>query len=644
MCGITGIWNFDKKPVDRARFERFTDSLSHRGPDGRGTWFHENAGIALGHRRLAILDLSDGGHQPMSYDGGRYWITYNGEIYNFLELRADLEKKGHVFRSQSDTEVILAAYREWGTDMLLRFNGMWAFAIYDQEEQTIFISRDRFGIKPFLYTLTASRFAFASEMKAFSYLDGFEPSVDRESASIFLRNGFGIEGTDRTMLKGLRRLPGGHYGIIKGGRLSIVRWWNTLDHLIEPPSSLEAQAEHFRELFYDSIRIRMRSDVPIGTCLSGGFDSTAIVCALAEIGRQRKDPRQAQDWQQAFVATFPGASNDERVQAEEAIRFAGIQARFMPVTESDALLNIHKILMDFDDVYIGLPTPVWLIYRELRKAKVVVSLDGHGADELMGGYEQMDYMTFHDAPSLLFSPIRNMRLMKEHMTSLSSDGKGLLDTLTTTGMSALLYHPDLAFLRRIMRSICPDQEGAFLRRNVRFPHDDFIAPPSNDKLPSHWGEINRMLYPMFHSSILPTILRNFDRLSMAHGVEVRMPFMDWRLVTFVFSLPDSSKLGDGFTKRVARLGMAGKMPDSIRLSKTKIGFNSPLPEWLNGPLQPWVNGFLTKSKEHELIDLPRFQRFLKENMDKRSWAWPNTVTAWRLLHFLWFEKAFVKRR
>lgn len=612
MCGITGIWNFDKKPVDRARFERFTDSLAHRGPDGRGVWTSQDDGIALGHRRLAILDLSEEGRQPMSYDDGRYWITYNGEIYNFLELRADLGKKGHVFRSQSDTEVILAAYREWGTDMLLRFNGMWAFAIYDQEEQTIFISRDRFGIKPFLYTLTASRFAFASEMKAFSYLDGFEPSVDRESASIFLRNGFGIEGTDRTMLKGLRRLPGGHYGIIKGGRLSIVRWWNTLDHLIEPPSSLEAQAEHFRELFYDSIRIRMRSDVPIGTCLSGGFDSTAIVCALAEIGRQRKDPRQAQDWQQAFVATFPGASNDERVQAEEAVRFAGIRGNFFPVVDSDALANIERILTDFEDPYISLPTPAWLIYRELRRAKVVVSLDGHGADELMGGYIPM------------------------------GDGNDLFHDIRTSFRSVLLYHPYFEILRRIAKRLHRDPGSALLRRPAHYPQKDFIPVPSHDKLPSHWGEINRMLYPMFHSSILPTILRNFDRLSMAHGVEVRMPFMDWRLVTFVFSLPDSSKLGDGFTKRVARLGMAGKMPDSIRLSKTKIGFNSPLPEWLNGPLQPWVRSLMEWNKEHELIDMPRFQRFIGENLSERSWTWENAETAWMYLHYLWFETGFLK--
>jgi len=614
MCGITGIWNFDKSPVDRSTFDQFTDSLAHRGPDGRGTWFNESGEIALGHRRLSILDLSEEGCQPMSYSGGRYWITYNGEIYNFLELRIELEQKGHFFRSQGDTEVILGAYQEWGPDMLLRFNGMWAVAIFDTLEQTLFIARDRFGIKPFLYHLTGARFAFASELKAFKHLEGYEAAIDSESADVFLRNGFGIEGTVRTMLLGIRRLPGGHYGLVKDGKLSVVRWWNTLDHLLEIPSSFEAQAERFQELFYDSIRLRMRSDVPIGTCLSGGFDSTAVVCALADIGKHQHGSRQAKDWQHAFVATFPGAVNDESPQAQEAVLFAGVKATLMPVTENDALLDIDRVLSDFDDVYIGLPTPAWLIYRELRKSKVVVSLDGHGADELMGGYISME------------------------------ENRSLFHTIITSSRPALLYLRNFALLRRIANSMGRGSSRAFLRRgSMPSRYGDFAFPGENDRLPSHWGTVNRMLYPMFHSDILPTILRNFDRISMAHGIEVRMPFMDWRLVTFVFSLPDSSKIGDGYTKRVARIGMSGKMPDSIRLSKKKIGFNSPLPEWLNGPLQPWVRDLLNKSKDHALINMPQLKRYIQENMDKRSWTWQNVETAWRYLHYLWFERTFLKR-
>ncbi len=612
MCGITGIWNFDHRPIDTQRFDAFTDSLTHRGPDGRGVWIDQKEGIALGHRRLAILDLSEQGRQPMSYADGRFRITYNGEIYNFIELRAELEQKGHVFRSQSDTEMILAAYQEWGPEMLLRFNGMWAFAIHDAREHVLFVARDRFGIKPFLYHLSSTRFAFASELKAFKHLEGLEPIMDKESGAVFLSNGFGIEGTDRTMLEGVRRLPGGHYGLIKNGRLSVVRWWNTLDHLVDVPASLDAQAERFRELFYDSIRLRMRSDVPIGTCLSGGFDSTAVVCALAEIGKGKQYDRQTSDWQKAFVATFPGAANDERAQAEEAVHFSGVTARFTPVTDQEGLSHIDKVLLDFDDVYIGLPTPAWLIYRELRKANVLVSLDGHGADELMGGYVSMQ------------------------------EKKSILDVIRSACTPILVYSPYFAFLRAIAKRVRPIAESSFLRPDFG-RRTIFSAPPMKDKLPGNWDTINRMLYPMFHATVLPTILRNFDRLSMAHGIEVRMPFMDWRLVTYIFSLPGRSKIGEGYTKRVARVGMAGKMPDSIRLSKTKMGFNAPLPEWFSGPLLPWMNNILNRNTEHELIDMPRFLKFFDNHVDKKTWTWQNSTLAWQHLHYLWFETVFTAR-
>lgn len=611
MCGIAGIWNFDRRPVGRAAIDAFTDSLAHRGPDGRGVWTGDADGIALGHRRLSILDLSDDGSQPMSSADGRYTITYNGEIYNFLELRAELERKGHVFRSASDTEVILAAYREWGPEMLPRFNGMWAFAIYDNRERSLFIARDRFGIKPFLYHLGEKRFAFASELKAFRRLDGFASALDRESAAVFLRNGFGVEGTERTMLQEVRRLPAGHYGVLRDGRLTMVRWWNTLDHLVEPPSSLAAQAERFRELLYDSIRLRMRSDVAIGTCLSGGFDSTAVVCALADIGRTRRDLRQATDWQRAFIATFPGASNDERAEAEVAANYSGVRASFLPVTDADALAGIDSVLTDFDDVYIGLPTAVWLLYRELRRAKVVVSLDGHGADELMGGYVPM------------------------------AEGSGLFHGAGTALRTALFYHPAFELLRRAARAVRRDPESAFLMPHVPSPGEAFTPLGMNDRLPERWGAANHMLYQMFHSRVLPTILRNFDRMSMAHGVEVRMPFMDWRLVAYLFSLPDASKIGGGYTKRVARLGMAGKMPDGIRLSRRKVGFNSPLPEWFNGPLRPWVREILDGTGEHDLINMPLLRSYVSEQTAGRSWAWRNAVTVWRRLHLLWFERKFI---
>ena len=649
MCGIAGIWNFDGAPVAAATIDRFNDSLSHRGPDGRGVWFSDDSSVALGHRRLAILDLSEDGKQPMSYADGRYWITYNGEIYNFIEIRAELEAKGYLFQSTSDTEVILAAYIEFGEEMLFRFNGMWAFAIYDCRERVLFIARDRFGIKPFHYRLTKGQFAFASELKAFKCLDGYEAGIDNDCAAVFLRNGFAIEGSIRTMLAGVNRLQGGYCGVLRNGILTTKRWWNTLDHLIEPPESFERQAEEFRELFYDAVKIRMRSDVPVGSCLSGGFDSSAIVCAMAEIGKNSHELRQAENWQQTFVATFPGAFNDERAEAEEVIKFANVKGNFFPIADKDALDEIDRVLHDFDDVYIGMPTAPWLIYRELRRAKVVVSIDGHGADELMGAYMQADSLLFHDAPSLLFSPADNLDLLKQYETALERfAGFGSL-RFKSPAMALFDNHPSIRPIRKIVTQL--QKVGTLLSGHTSYIRKrttnmaDFQLVAESDKLPAQWGNINRTLYRMFHSDTLPTILRNFDRLSMAHGVEIRMPFMDWRLVRFLFSLPDSSKIGQSENKRVAREAMKGRMPESIRSARHKIGFNSPMPEWLNGPLDSWATD-LAGSKDlqgHELIDGAEFLKVVTKHTEEKSWTWQNSGAVWQVLNYLWFEKEFLKK-
>lgn len=650
MCGITGIWNFTQGKIATSAIDRFTDSLAHRGPDGRGVWVEDDRSLALGHRRLAILDLSGDGKQPMTYSHGRYVITFNGEIFNFVEIRAELESKGYAFTSSSDTEVILASYAEWGARMLHRFNGMWAFAIYDRFEKTLFIARDRFGIKPFLYLLSSQQFAFASELKAFKYLEGYSPCIDYETSQVLLEDGFNVEGTERTLLAGVRRLQAGHYGLLKNGKLTIVRWWKTLDHLVEPPSTIGEQAEYFRELFYDAVRIRMRSDVPIGSCLSGGFDSSAVVCALAEIGREHADLRQAREWQQTFIATFPGSANDERESAEEVVRFTGVRGNFFPVTDSEALNNIETVLQAFDDVYIGMPTAIWLIYRAMRRARVVVSLDGHGADELMGGYVQPDFLYFHNAPSLLRSAFENIQLIKDYRSLVSHFEHLRIAGIFRSPLAAfLMNHPSLGGRILSNRSLLKKAKKAFRRPFLRSTRsktdDDFTMVGSCDRLPDQWGFLNRRFYEMFHSTLLPTILRNFDRLSMAHGIEIRMPFMDWRLVSYIFSLPDASKIGAGFSKRVAREAMRDRMPEKIRSAKYKIGFNSPLPEWFNGPLREWMLNLVESERcqKHELIDGRRFASFVRTHTKQKSWNWQNCSNAWLTLHYLWFEGSFLAR-
>ncbi|MFN5718873.1 MAG: asparagine synthase (glutamine-hydrolyzing), partial [Bradyrhizobium sp.] len=557
MCGIAGIVNLRGNPVEPAEISRLTSLIAHRGPFGEGTWFNAKRNVAFGHRRLAIIDPGEGGYQPMVSGDGRHVIVYNGEIYNFLELRRELEAKGAVFRSQSDTEVILAAWQAWGEDMLLRFNGMWALAIYDTATDELFLARDRFGIKPMLYALSSERFVFASEQRALARSGLLETSLDIDVARRLLLDPFGIEGSERTLYSQVRRLQGGHCMWLRQGRVQVRRWWRTVDHLPAIPQTETERVARFRDLFQDSVALRMRSDVPIGTCLSGGFDSSAVICAMASHEKAGMGPRDSTAWRHAFVATFPGASNDERPMAEEAAAWADVAPSFLEIGRADALTDLDRILDDNDDVYIGLPSAPWLIYRELRRQNVTVSLDGHGADELMGAY-------FQEGQSAAFR-IRNAAAALMSRSRLAQRG--------------------IDFLRAQMIS---RQGRYFLRGGLTAIPAALPLVAENDELPDTWGALNRRLYRMFHSTTLPTILRNFDRLSMAHGIEVRMPFMDWRLVTYTMALPETSKSADGMTKVVARQAMANLMPESIRTARRKVGFNSPMPEWLNGPLAGWT--------------------------------------------------------
>jgi asparagine synthase (glutamine-hydrolysing) len=606
VCGIAGIVNLRGEPVQPSEISRLTNLLAHRGPVGEGLWFSDDRTVAFGHRRLAIIDPTEGGYQPMRSADGRYIIVFNGEIYNFLELRRELEAQGAVFRSQSDTEVILAAWRQWREDMLPRFNGMWALAIYDTEARDLFLARDRFGIKPLLYVISPTRFVFASEQRALVRSRLFDPSLDLDVARRLIVDAFGIEGSERTLFKEVRRLQGGHFVWMRQGRTEIKRWWRTIDHLPEVPKRDAERVERFRELFMDAVALRMRSDVPIGTCLSGGFDSSAVVCAMAGHERAGLGPRESASWRHAFVASFPGALNDERPQAEEAAAWAEVTPTIVEIDETCALNDIDRILDDNDDVYIMLPTAVWLTYRELRRRNVTVSLDGHGADELMGAYLQ-------DGAWASFR-VRNSLAALTSRSQLAGRSVDLLRAIVLNFRSQFFLRDGLVRLPQPL-----DLVGA---------HDD---------LPLDWGPLNRRLYRMFHSTVLPTILRNFDRLSMAHGIEVRMPFMDWRLVTYTMALPESSKSSEGYTKLIARQAMKDRMPESIRMSRRKVGFNSPMPEWLNGPLSGWTMSLLDKkiSAFSELVDEARLHREVQRLSASKSWNWENVGRIWPYLNLKW---------
>jgi asparagine synthase (glutamine-hydrolysing) len=563
MCGILGTLPATHETLLKISL----DSLKHRGPDGYGIW-NDAEEISLGHRRLAILDLSENGHQPMEYNN-RWVITFNGEIFNFLEIRQILKHKGYNFISDSDTEVILAAYQEWGEKCLNRFNGMWAFAIWDKQTKRLFLARDRFGVKPLFYAFVGEKFIFASEMKA---IFPFLKEVKRSSYFDWcLNNIYNYETSEYSLIEGIKRFPAGNYAFLdKTNRsLEFHRYWNTLEHLQEIPESYERQVEVFRELFFDACRLRMRADVKIGTALSGGLDSSSVTASLGYI--TKSEAKLSRDWYNVFVATFPNTELDERAYAEILTSTLGINAFFETINPQDGIKNLEQYLWLFEELYLTSPIPMIEIYKAMRGKGIIVSLDGHGADEMLSGYG-----------NALFN------IAKENPFNCSLN-KQIIQTYKE--IRNIKYE-------RMWKYFVDGYEG---RKNIlkHYAREILGMNPKENLKEKKLGFFNQYLFDLFHTSILPTLLRNYDRYSMAASVEVRMPFMDYRLVSFSFSLPWSSKYRNGFTKAILRDAMSLYMPAEIAWRKTKIGFGTPFTEWIRGA---WKDYFLDTIHSNDFLN------------------------------------------
>lgn len=635
MCGIAGLLNRDGRPAEAAVVQPITAALAHRGPDGEG--IHVDRYVGLGHRRLAILDLSDSGRQPLPCVDGRYWVTFNGEIYNFVELRRELEGHGYRFRTETDTEVIGVAYDRWGPDCVLHFNGMWAFAIWDSVEEELFLSRDRFGIKPLFYHLTSERFVFASELKSFLYLEGFEPRQSEKMTWAALYRPGWLEMLEDSLLEGVKQLHGGRNMLVSRTEARVWRWWRTLDHIPPVASTFKAQAEEFRELFFDSCRLRLRSDVPVATCLSGGIDSSAVICTLgalhdqldAGVGADRISP----DYQRAFVATYPGTDKDERPYAELAVERSGATPRYRVMDPSDAVTTLSQFTYDYENIGMSLLFPLWSIYRELRRDGVAVSLDGHGGDELFAGYRQ-HVVGALQRTNVFRSPARVWDLVD---TLRGLDGK------EGRSRSQLLLDQAKAAVRGQSSGA-----GSLHSQWVRgtFPLDEELEPDeAEEREINSLGPLSAGLYRAVHRGGLPNILRNFDRCSMAHGVEIRMPFMDWRLVCYAFALPDASKVGGGFTKRIVREAMRGVVPDPLLERRDKIGFMPPLLEWLRSGLGDvaWESVQRPEFVESELWDGPAIRDFVAARHRSNSWAPGDALEVWPFVQAQLWRENFLER-
>jgi asparagine synthase (glutamine-hydrolysing) len=599
MCGIAGI--VDPEGFDQQTLVEMTQMIAYRGPDGYGFAFAEGGNsldmeinhnqdprphearpvIGLGNRRLAILDVSTAGSQPMQTEDRTHTITFNGEIYNYQEIRQELERAGIRFRSHTDTEVILRAYQCWGEECLHRFNGMWAFAIWDRARQTLFCARDRFGVKPFYYALHQGRFLFASEIKQILHASGMPRTANPATVYPFLEWGL-MDHSAGTFFEGIHQLQGGHcltLEIKSPLTPNVRRYWELQTEPQLSLSDVDALAQ-FRELFENAVRLRLRSDVPVGVSLSGGLDSSAVACEAKQLERDAEF--------QTFSSCFEDPEIDEREYVTAVVReIRGIGHRAFP--QGVEFWKALQTLIYHQDEPVGSPGiyPQWCVMSDARAHGVPVILGGQGGDESLCGYQK--YQFFHWWHLLRRG---DATVLREFFTWL------------TGGTSSHWTWPALA--RYLPRAF---GKPFSLTNRIGTVEMNRLSHVVSSNLGSGRTLAERQKTDLVYSSI-PALLHHEDRASMAHSVESRLPFLDYRLVEFSLRCPSSLKLRDGWSKWLLRNALVGTLPEKIRLRRTKLGFHTPEKRWMrlglqNGYRQIWDTDGLRMSR---FIDPAKFQR------------------------------------
>jgi asparagine synthase (glutamine-hydrolysing) len=647
MCGIAGIVSLSGKPIDPEALGRMTDIVRHRGPDGEGFLLFNNSAVrevkkspdlssyknsswtvGLGHRRLSIIDLTEAGHQPMSYSNGKLWIIHNGEVYNYIELRKELEAKGYSFKSQTDTEVIMAAYEEWGTNCLSKFNGMWSFAILDLRKNVLFCSRDRAGVKPFYYYFDGGYFVFGSEIKQILTHPNVSKRINNGVLFDYLVYGL-LDHSEETFYQGIKRLKAAHYVTIpldnKLTALTPVRYWDIkLKDKISGWSDNQ-YAERFNELFEDSIKLRLRSDVLIGSCLSGGLDSSGIVCVVNKLLRAQNKS----DLQQTFSSCFENKLYDERKFIDKVIQFSKVKPYYTFPTGEKLFQEIERFVWHQDEPVISSsPYAQWNVFRLAKESGVTVMLDGQGADEIFAGYPT-------------YYAVYLIQLLKQlRFSALSTELSGYCRVRKTSLMKIVgdLFSAYLS--RRLYRIFDRRARHEIKWLNTDFwkegvassPHNKYLRRLKEENPYEGAGDLTKKLYEMFVSASLPALLRYEDKNSMAFSIESRVPFLDYRIVEFIFSAPDNQKIRNGWTKHLYRQAMKEILPEEIRLRRDKMGFVTPEDIWLTQSQRMSFENVLQGVPDNDNIFVRpelenEFKSILKGKMpfSFTPWRWINTI-------------------
>jgi asparagine synthase (glutamine-hydrolysing) len=592
MCGISGIYLYKESFVSKEIISNFNNAVSHRGPDAESYFFNEN--FAFGHRRLSIIDLSEKSDQPMTKFG--LTIVYNGEIFNYLEIKVELSEMGHVFETESDTEVILASYKEWGNDCVNRFNGMWAFCIFDNEKQLFFCSRDRFGIKPFFYINNSQFFAFGSEIKQILTLLDEKIANKRVLAEFIIGN---EDFHEETFFKDVFRILPGHNMVFCLNKNKIKTWKYYEINLKMVPAKFEDCLKEFSSLFEDSVELRLRSDVKVGTCLSGGLDSSAIA-SIAAIKYNDKNLDQ-------FIGIHAKSiekATDESYFAQTVAVNSKINL-FCIAPDSNSFRQALDKVIQIQDEPFGGPSIVmqYFVFGEAAKRKIKVMLDGQGGDEILLGYDSYFNMYLSNIP-ILKNILRIIKLSKENLFRVNL-------------RFVYFFRPLIALIKRRLHK----NKFSFLNSKY-FNLIDYKL--IIDEALKHCGnDFQFQKFEMEHG--IQKLLRFEDRNSMFHGIESRLPFLDHRLVEFSLSLKLTNKLNKNETKYILRKMLNGKLPDEVIYRKDKKGFEAPSIFWIQ---------YIEESKE-----IIKESKLLKDMLVEGNFPKDKSI-AWRLSNIARWEKEY----
>lgn len=612
MCGICGVLTLDKQIVQEEPIKKMMLLMKHRGPDDDGVFVEEN--IGLGFVRLSVIDLSSAGHQPKFSQNERYVIVFNGEIFNYLELREELRQEGVIFSTQTDTEVLLNAYIKWGENCLHRFNGMWAFVIYDRQEKSTFAARDRFGVKPFYYIQTDKIFAFCSEIPPLLTL--LEKNIKPNYQSIF--DFLVFNRTDQiqdTFFEGVKKLQHGHVINISENRIVIKKWYDFKKAILQTEGF--KSSKEFRELLSSAVGLHLRCDVPVGVCLSGGLDSSSIVSILLE------------DFNKKEINTFSAIYNKGQIgdEAEFIYEYKPFVKNMFFITPSaDSLeMDIAKFIKTHAEPIPSTSPYAQYKVMELAKGKVVVTLDGQGADESLAGYHYFFGFYFKDL-------LRNGKIGKlsDELYCYLKEHKSLF------GIKSFLYF----MLPKGLRTKARVNEKNYL-------HLDFVSQYQNNNSISGniYGSnsLKDALLDHFEYK-LEHLLKWEDRNSMTFSIEARVPFLDYRLVEKLLATPAEQKIKKGVTKYILREAMIGLLPEKILLRKDKMGYDTPEDEWFRQPSwQKIINEIINSDsfRNRKIINPKNANELYKKHL---SGTINISGEIWKWIHLeLWFREFIDKK-